>query len=207
MTNDRPDATAPETAPETARGPSLTGRRVHLRPVHPSDYEYLYALATGEQTGFRWRYRGVSPSPESFAQGLWQQVIAQFVVERRSDGERLGHVVAFDANERNGFCHIGILLDPEVEGAGWAFEAAALFVEYLFTLWPFRKLYGEVLEFNYAAFESGRDRWFREEGRLRAHEYHDNRYWDLVLVALHREDWERDASPILRRLAALGHES
>jgi RimJ/RimL family protein N-acetyltransferase len=188
----------------TSRQPPLTGRRVRLRSIFPSDYDYLYALATSEDMGYRWRFRGMSPSPEAFPQGLWHQVLAQFIIERVENGQRLGLVVAFDANERNGWCHIAMLLDPNVAGTGWVLEAGALFVNYLFTLWNFRKLYAEVLEFNYRSFSSGGGgRFFHEEGRLKDHEFYAGRYWDLLLIALYRDDWEHRPRVFRKLLASL----
>lgn len=186
-----------------ATPPPLTGRRTRLRPVFPADYEYLYALSTSERTAHRWRYRGMTPNPEGFTQTLWGGVLAQFLIERRSTGERVGHVTSYDANERNGFCHIAMLTDPAVQGSGWILEAASLFVNYLFTNWNFRKLYGEVPEYNYDEFASGAGRWFRVEGRLGEHEFYGGRYWDLLLLALYRADWEAHGGPaIAHRLAA-----
>lgn len=188
-------------APEGSGAP-MTGRRVRLRPVFAEDYDYLYALVTAEEVAHRWRFRGVTPSPESFPQLLWHQVLAQFVIERNANRQRLGLVSAFDADTRNGFCHIAMLLAPDLRGTGWALEAGALFVNYLFTTWNFRKLYGEVLEFNYDDFASGAGRWFRVEGRLGVHEYHDGRYWDLLLLALYREDWDQLGPRLVERIAS-----
>ena len=69
-------------------------------------------------------------------------------------------------------------------------EAFMLFLDYLFTVFGFRKLYGEVLEFNLTSFRSIIGKIAHEEGRLRDHEYFDGRYWDLVFLAIYREEWE-----------------
>jgi RimJ/RimL family protein N-acetyltransferase len=182
--------------------PTLTGRHVRLRPVFPGDYEYLYALATHELTGWRWRYRGTSPSPELFQQQLWQNCVAQFIVEHIADGQRVGHVQAFDANDRNGYCHFGVLLDPALERSAWGIEALLLFLDYLFTVFNYRKLYAEIPEFNYDQFASGAGSIFKVEGHLKAHDWHAGRYWDSYLIALYREDFERDWHPRVVQLRA-----
>jgi RimJ/RimL family protein N-acetyltransferase len=180
--------------------PLLTGRHVRLRPIMPGDYEYLYLLTTHEKLGWRWRYRGSTPSPELFQQQLWQGVAAQFVVEHLGDQKPIGFVQAFDPNDRNGHCHFAIVLDPALERTGWALEALLLFLDYLFTIFNFRKLYAEVPEFNYASFASGNERDFKIEGRLREHDWHAGRYWDLFFLAVYREDWERRWHPKVQRL-------
>src|SRR5436190_18418531 len=93
----RPSDEIPMDAP--AQRPILTGRHVRRRPIFHGDYDYLYALTTDEELCGRIRYRGKTPSPEQFEHQLWHNVAAQFVIELVSDGRRIGHVTAFDANE------------------------------------------------------------------------------------------------------------
>ena len=61
-----------------AHSPSLEGSRVYLRPVTEADYGFLFALSTDEATGYRWRFRGETPSPEGFTHAIWHNTIAQF---------------------------------------------------------------------------------------------------------------------------------
>ncbi len=75
---------------------------------------------------------------------------------------------------------------------------AALFLEYVFRGWSFRKLYFELPEFNLAQFSRGVNRLFVEEGRLREHLYYDGRFWDKVILALYRTTWEAQSKRILQ---------
>ena len=181
-----------------AVGPPLTGRRVRLRAATPQDYEYIYALTTHEQIGWRWRYRGVTPNPDTFSQALWHNTLVNFVIERVEVPQRIGFCQAFDASERDGFCHLGLILDPSLSRMGWAIESGALFVNYLFTIWNFRKLYATVTEFNLDNFASVTSHGFVIEGRLTEHEYHDGRYWDLLIMSMTRgmgEGWPQSHRP------------
>jgi RimJ/RimL family protein N-acetyltransferase len=178
----------------------LTGRRVRLRPVMPSDHEYLYALATHPDMTMRWRYRGASVSYDTFLQHLWANTLVHFVIERKDGGQRLGYIQAFDAAERHGWCHFAVMLDPMLERSGWAVECLPLFLNYVFTVWPMRKLYAVVLESNYPELASGAGEWFVVEGRLEEHEYYDGRYWDLMFVTVRREDWEKSGPMMVEKL-------
>jgi RimJ/RimL family protein N-acetyltransferase len=172
-------------------GPSLEGRRVYLRPVTDADYGFLFALSTDEATGFRWRFRGETPSPESFSHSIWHNTIAQFVVCSNTTDEPVGHVVAFNADMRHRHAHIAMVVRPDRAGRSWALEGAQLFIDYLFANWEFRKIYAEVVDFNLAQFGSIADLpAFRLEGRLSEHEYFRGRYWDVVIIGLRRDDWE-----------------
>jgi RimJ/RimL family protein N-acetyltransferase len=192
---------APTQAPTNVRTHApLSGRRIRLRSIFPADYEYLYALATHEDTGWRWRYRGMTPSFEQFVGQLHENVLVQFLVEHRETQQRIGHVLAFDADLRNGWCHIAMIIDPMLKKMGWALEAGTLFVNYLFTGWNLRKLYGLTPEFSFNDIASGTGNWFREEGRLRDHEWHNGRYWDTVMLALWRSDWEGYGPTLLAKV-------
>jgi RimJ/RimL family protein N-acetyltransferase len=169
----------------------LVGRHVRLRPILPSDYEYLYELETNEQITWRWRFRGTTPSPEQFAQMLWEGVLVQFIVEHRETRQRIGRVLAYEANDRHGWCHFAIVMDPSLNRMGWTLEALALFLNYLFKTWNFRKLYAETPEYVYDDFASGAGSSFHVEGRLGRHEWFQGRYWDLLLLAMYREDFEQ----------------
>src|SRR5262245_61152949 len=82
----------------------LSGRRVRLRAVVASDYEFLFLLSADDRTGPHWRYRGMPPRPEEFVRDLWHGVLVQYLVEDIESQERLGLVAAYDANLRDGHC-------------------------------------------------------------------------------------------------------
>jgi RimJ/RimL family protein N-acetyltransferase len=174
-------------------------RHVGIRPVTMADYDFLFSLAASEETGFRWRFRGGPPRPERFPDDLWSQAFVQFIVEHVKTGRPLGLATAYAANLRDRYCFISFILIPAATG-GWALEGAALFVNYLFRHWGFRKLHGEVLEFNLSNFRSGIGRLFEEEGRFRDHEFFDGRYWDVVNITLWRDEWEKKSGHLMSRL-------
>lgn len=172
-----------------ATPPVLESRRVRLRALRPSDYEWLYDSAMSTSVGFRWRYRGATPSPEQFVTSLWEGVLAQFVVEGCEKKLPRGLVTIFNANFREGFAHISVLSHPDSVGRGHVLEGLGLLIDYAFRVWGFRKLYAESLEVNLRQFASGLGRYFVEEGRLKDHEAYGGAFWDLVVLAIWREAW------------------
>jgi RimJ/RimL family protein N-acetyltransferase len=178
----------------------LSGRRVRLRAVVASDYDFLFVLATDPRTAPSWRYRSAPPRPEEFVRDLWHNVLVQYLVEHVDTGERLGLVVAYNANGRDGHCYFSALFRPDMRV--WPLEGLGLFVNYLFTEFDFIKLYAEVIEYNLPAFASAIGRWLTTEGVLRAHERHFGRHWDVHLLTLWRERFEQDRQRFLRRVTA-----
>lgn len=167
--------------------PELEDRQVRLLPVVPADVEFLYDLTVRPENCFRWRYRGLPPSFERFAGDLWQAVMVQFVVRRASDGERIGHVVAYAANPSLQYCYLGALFLPQYAGTGIPAHAVALFARYLFHTCPFKKLYLEVPGYNWDQLRSGEDRLFTVEGVLCEHIWYAGRHWDEYVCAIYRD--------------------
>ena len=50
-----------------------------LRPLVPTDYGHLYELENSGENLVTYRNRGVTYSPESYAERLWSGVLCQFV--------------------------------------------------------------------------------------------------------------------------------
>ncbi|WP_163549213.1 phosphopantetheine-binding protein [Candidatus Frankia nodulisporulans] len=183
-------------APMPVPAPCLAGRFLRLMPVLPSSTPFLYELAVTPDVGFRWRYRGSVPSYPQFEQELWQGVLTQFVIESVETGRPVGHAICYNPEFTLGFAYVGAAVSADYTGSGLAVEALNLFVRYIFDIWPFRKLYFELPEFNYPQF-SGADRAnaaggaLELEGRLRGHDYYHGRYWDRLILAAYPEHLDR----------------
>ncbi len=182
---------------------ALEGARTRLRVVEPRDYPWLRQLASSGPNLVRWRDRGQTSRPEQFVEHLWQGVIAQFVVESRRTAEPLGLVSCFGVDQRNRHAHVAVLFDPDAAtGRLWRAEAVLLFVHYVFEVFDLRKLYAEVLELNLPQLTSVVGRYATQEGVLVDHEYFAGRYWDVHLLAIHRDAFARASDRVLRRVVA-----
>jgi RimJ/RimL family protein N-acetyltransferase len=182
--------------------PVLEGRHVRLRPVDAGDYPFLVALQTAPENLIRWRYRGTTPSPEQILQSLWQGVLAQFLVVRADTDKPVGLVVGYNPEFRHGYIYLAMIVTPHCERTGWAFEADALFITYLFETFAFEKIYLEVIEFNYRKLASGAGTLFHVEGCLMNHEYHLGRRWHLYTLAIYRHEWPHILERVAPQLAA-----
>ncbi len=166
--------------------------RIYLRPFNEElDSRWYYKLATSEDNLYRWRFRGTPPTWEVFTRTMFAGLFTQFVVESVHPKEgvdpRIGLVTAYNADFPNGTAYFGVITNRRLTGLG--FEATALFLTYLFLNWPFRKLYFEMPAYNQEFIMSGVDRYFKEEGRLKSHEFLLGRYWDHVTYAIYRDEY------------------
>lgn len=167
----------------------LAGRHVRLEAIMPADIGALYELELSEGVIGRWRFRGATPSPEQHARSLWDMVLATMIVRGKGRGDRVGLVTAYKASLANGYAYLGVAAWPEYEQSGLAIEGLAVFIDYCFRTWNFRKLHVDTLEFNRLQYASFLDAFFIEEGRIRDAEFFDGAFWDRVILTLDRDRW------------------
>lgn len=166
----------------------LTGRRFALSPLIPQHHRALYELSVSEENSFRWRYRGAIPTFDTFEKSLYTGALCQFVITPIDDLSKIcGLVVAYNVNLQDGYCYMAVMTDRRLQSG--ALEGVALFLRYVLQHWPFRKVYLETPEFNVVQFASAiRLGLFKEEGRLRKHQYLLDDYWDILILAAYRDD-------------------
>ncbi|KPM51068.1 acetyltransferase [Frankia sp. R43] len=168
--------------------PELAGRYFQLTPVLPSMAPFLYELSIAPDVGFRWRYRGAFPPYEKFEADLWQGMLAQFLIVSRETGEAAGHAICYNPDFGLGNAYVGVAMTGRYQRSGIAAEPVVLFLRYLFDVWPFRKLYFELPEFNCRQFASAIGSTLHIEARFRDHDYYRGRRWDRVVLAAYRQD-------------------
>lgn len=170
--------------------PVLVGRNIYLRPLGPEDYSTVRALELSADLGVRWRARGAVTSPEQWSQTVWQSTLAQFVVASKRERKPLGLVLAYRPNFQDGHAWVAAEKFEDGRRSPLLIFGFALFLDYVFRCWNFRKVYLEVAEFNTGQFDSAIGRVFTEEGRMREHFWYDGRRWDQYILALYREQWD-----------------
>ena len=167
----------------------LIGRNVALRPIAPSDYEFLRTAELSEDLGPRWRLRGATPSPEVYAQTLWAGVTAQFAVVDRRSPTPLGVVALYNADHKHGTGWFAVADLSPGAGSTRVVQGAAIFLSYVFSTWNLRKLYVEASSFNLEQFKRVAGRLLVEEGRLHDHFFYAGQFWDLHHLAIYRDTW------------------
>lgn len=163
---------------------------VRLRTFRPGDLEFLYSLLATPEIGLRSRTRGVTPSPDEFRQLIWRDAFVLFIVDSVTTGQCLGYVSAYNANMRNGIAYLAAMGSQRSVGRGLVVRGLAILIRYLFTNWPFRKLYFESAEPSFEQFASALPELFVEEGRLREVEYREGSYSDVIVGAISRARWD-----------------
>lgn len=182
--------------------------RVRLRVVRPADVQLAYEHGLSPAVGFRWIFRGTTPTPEQFTSRISQASLCQYVIERRDVGVALGIVDAYEPSLTDRHVKVSVMsLRPQAHGGGAVgevFEGLFFFLCYLFDTFDLRRVCYEIPGFNWPQFASGESSFFTVEGVLKEHDYYRDQFWDrriavttrAAFVAV-RETWE----PVLTNTA------
>jgi RimJ/RimL family protein N-acetyltransferase len=164
------------------------------------DVQYVYELATHPDIGYRWLLRdGNVRSAGALMNALQQTCFEQFIV-CRDGGKPFGHVMSYQPDFRDRHVSVGVAVDPELSGTGLGVMALGMFMDRTFHIADFRKLYAEVIDYNFEQFKSGTGSFFEVEGILRRHEYVLGSYHDVYILGFFREQFD-DAWPRMRKTA------
>ena len=170
---------------------NYASRRIALRPLRPTDTAALYEASLDPRNAHRWRFRGRTPSPEMFQNQLYHSVFAQLGVAPIGSDQIVGLVSCYDENLAAGHAKLAFQRCGSGGEGGEMIEGIAVFINYVFDHWPFRKLYLELPEYNLGLFDGLTDTILRTEGVMKEFEYYNETLWDLHVMSLSRVDWEK----------------
>ena len=121
---------------------------------------------------------------------LWTN--AEVIMVGLAEGRPIGVIVLYEPDYRNQIAYLAILADENQIGSGVVFGPVRLFLNYVFSVFPFRKLYIETDDSTYInRFGSGSAGapFFQEQGRLKDYYLYPESCRDKVIVVLDRSRW------------------
>jgi hypothetical protein len=116
-------------------------------------------------------------------------VLAQYLVQAPRQRRPIGIVLAYNPNFQDQYAYVAAASFDSQTRSPVMMLGFGMFINYVFTCWPFRKLYLETSEYNWDQFASGEGRYFEVEARLRDHLFFGGRYWDQLTLGMYRSTW------------------
>jgi ribosomal-protein-alanine N-acetyltransferase len=172
----------------------LIGNKIYLRPLEREDAQQCMSwLNHPEITRWLLAYRPINlRAEEEFIDKALQSehdlvlgIVAQ-ATDRLIGGTGL-HQIDFK-NRHAGF---GIVIGAKEEwGKGFGTEATRLMVQHAFETLNLHRVWLHVYEYNQRGIRTYEKVGFQKEGVLRQDTYRDGRYWDTIVMAILREEWD-----------------
>ncbi|MGL4449687.1 MAG: GNAT family N-acetyltransferase [Sarcina sp.] len=113
-----------------------------------------------------------------------------FALESIETGEYIGGCGINKTDLKNRNCTIGVFIgDQELWGQGYGTDAMEVLIHYIFNELNFEKIKLSVYSFNDRALKCYTNLGFIEEGRLKKEIFREGKYYDVILMAMFREDY------------------
>ena len=176
------------------QNPFLIGTNLYLRPLERADAPQAAAWLNDPEVHYTLRtcFPITLRAEEEYIDRVTRsEHDLALVIVLRQDDRAIGLVGLHEIDLRNRHASFGITLgDKSSWGQGHGTEATQLIVGHAFATLNLNRVWLEVYEYNTRGLRAYEKAGFRREGVLRQDNFRDGRYWDTILMAILREEWD-----------------
>lgn len=117
-------------------------------------------------------------------------LVYDFAIEDIVTGQYIGGVSINSCSIKNRNCVIGIMIgDKKFWGKGYGTDALKVLIKFIFEECNLEKIKLAAYSFNDRAIRCYKSLGFKEEGVLKKEIYREGKYYDEILMALFKEDY------------------
>lgn len=173
---------------------SIVGRLIKLAEMTEPDiiafYDWFWNSPPEKMTCWPVEPMTLAETLERFHAPPAPKAPHRIAVRRLQDDAFVGRISFFNLNPRSRSAEIGYLLGPAYRGMGYASEALALLLEYLFSGdLKLNRIHAQTGAFNAESVALLEKHGFKLEGRLRRHHEVDGVLFDDLLYGILAEDY------------------
>jgi len=188
--------TSPSPVTGAFKGISMESERFILRAITPEQQDWCTSILAAGSRSYSLRFHSVTLGPNDIALQLWGGVLCHFAVWDKRTNVPIALVCAYDVAGAlmTGFVHA--VIDTDAMRTGECKEALLLFIQFMFSSWPLRKLYiryvvvaPELDVWKEALEVEGTTQW-ESVGVQQRHVNDAGVYFDQEIFELTRERWD-----------------
>lgn len=169
---------------------TLLGKNIKLRALEKEDLDFLYQIENNEsfwqvshtQTPFS-KYM-LKLYLENAHLDIYQAKQLRLIIEENSTNLQVGMIDLFDFNPKHKRAGIGILIHPDFQEKGYAFEALSLLINYTFTHLDLHQLYANITDDNIKSISLFEKNNFVKTGIKKDWIFTNNNYKNEILYQL-----------------------
>ncbi len=133
---------------------TLTGKLIYLRAIEPTDLEFLYEIENNESF---WEVSNtITPFSkfvlhqylENAQQDIYTAKQLRMMIVEKNSNKPIGMIDLFDFEPKHKRAGIGIVINTNYEGKGYAAESLKLLINYAFTYLDLHQVYANISEEN-----------------------------------------------------------
>lgn len=169
---------------------TLLGKNIKLRALEKEDLDFLYQIENNEsfwqvshtQTPFS-KYM-LKLYLENAHLDIYQAKQLRLIIEENCTNLQVGMIDLFDFNPKHKRAGIGILIHPDFQEKGYAFEALSLLINYTFTHLDLHQLYANITDDNNKSISLFEKNNFVKTGIKKDWIFTNNNYKNEILYQL-----------------------
>lgn len=116
----------------------------------------------------------------------------KLIIVANETKEKVGMVSLFNIDYKNHNCEIGCYIGTEYQNRGYAKEAKRLMIRFAFEELNMHKIFGHVTDFRGKVLGIDAAVGLKQECTIKESLFTNGKYYDVHIVSLFREDWERE---------------
>jgi diamine N-acetyltransferase len=168
----------------------LKGEKSNLRALEPEDLEFLYTIENNES------FWEISHTQTPFSKYLLKQYLEnahldifeakqlRLLIEEKSTKRQIGLIDLFDFNPQHKRAGIGILIHPDFQKNGFAFEALSILIDYAFKYLNLHQLYANITANNSKSISLFTKHKFKKAGIKKDWILSEGKFKDEILFQL-----------------------
>jgi RimJ/RimL family protein N-acetyltransferase len=170
-------------------------RNLTLRPLRDTDIELAVKWSSDADSLKYWISNRAIADDSTTTNEFWRQIRSGdkhvLLIAENDSGEIVGMIYSYNPQFVDQNCFITVYVDSKFRGRGYGAIMMALFIDYLFTYFSFRKIYLDVYEYNNASVDPVKNFSFQLEGVFGEHRYFDGKWHTMNRYALYRTEIDR----------------
>ncbi|WP_158837200.1 GNAT family N-acetyltransferase [Polaribacter sp. L3A8] len=172
---------------------TLNGKKINLRALEPEDLEFLYQIENNES------FWEISHTQTPFSKFILKQYLEnahldiyeakqlRLIIEETATRKQVGMIDLFDYNPMHKRAGIGILIHPDFQKQGFAYEALSILITYTFTYLNVHQLYANITSENSKSMSLFAKHNFKKVGVKKDWIISEGKFKDEVLFQLIKE--------------------
>lgn len=164
------------------------------------DIPILYHMMTAEDQ-FLFSVKIKANSEQQFREWFCEQLKYGFhdfyMIVSKNDDKPIGYAHNYDFSLQNGHCKIVTYLVQDYRDAGIGGISTIMFIDMLFKLYPLRKVYTAIYNYNQRSLFNNQKAGFTEEGVLNKYRYYHGEYHALHIMSIDRQTFYRNFGGML----------
>ncbi|MHA2289133.1 MAG: GNAT family N-acetyltransferase [Promethearchaeota archaeon] len=176
----------------------IKGKRIKFAPLDRKHIDlFLKWFNDPEITQYLLMYKPITRDWEE----VWFDALKQkedmvhfsiLLLDQEDPEKIIGNCAIHNIDNKNRSCTCGITIgEKNYQNKGYGTEAMEMLVEYAFNTLNMNRMELSVWEFNTRAFKAYQKVGFVEEGRKRQARYHNGKYYDEIIMAILKDEWEK----------------